>query len=169
MTTPTSSHFLWSDSWLLAAIHGASYGGERPTLARIIAVGDFLNHAIFTSSEINGGVSRLSHAGLIVTDRDAFVLTEAGKKITREQEKKPEGPHKHLKTIRTRLGAPDWTPAEKPDKAGNPEDPKLYVSDSEISEAYQNYLGMLKKPKKKKANKAVDSTRERARVTFDVR
>lgn len=161
MSASTTSRFLWSDSWLLAAIQGASSGGERPTLSRIIAVGDYLNHPIFTTSEINGGLSRLSQAGLIQIDGEAFILTEAGTQITSEQQKKPQGPHKYMETIRARLGAPDWTPAQKPDQAANSNDPQIYASESEIAEAYQEYLGMLKKPKKKKANKAVDSTATR--------
>jgi hypothetical protein len=157
MSASTTSRFLWSDSWLLAAIQGASSGGERPTLARIIAVGDSLNHAIFTTSEINGGVSRLSRAGLVQIEGEAFILTAAGTEITREQQKKTQGPHKHMETIRARLGAPDWTPAQKPDQAGNSDDPQIYASESEIAKAYQEYLSLLKTPKKKKANKAVGS------------
>jgi len=56
--------FLATDAWVLTSIYSAALGGE-PTLARVIGTGDFINHAIFTLHELNGGLLRLHEAGFI--------------------------------------------------------------------------------------------------------
>lgn len=61
--TQASKH-PWSDAWLLhAVIITAQDGGAE--LAEVIGAADFLNHAILTCDEINGGVERLVQGGWI--------------------------------------------------------------------------------------------------------
>lgn len=57
---------VWSDAWLLLAL---IYSGEPADQDRIIAVGDSINHAIFTDDELDGGLRRLLAAGHAV-ERD---------------------------------------------------------------------------------------------------
>jgi hypothetical protein len=50
------------DMWLLMSIPAQDEGGD---LAGIIAMGDGLNHAIFTPEELNRGMSELTHNGYV--------------------------------------------------------------------------------------------------------
>lgn len=54
----------WSDAWLLLAIIYASRH-EPATLAKVIAAGDAINHAIFTPAELDQGLARLSRGGYV--------------------------------------------------------------------------------------------------------
>jgi hypothetical protein len=56
--------YQWSDAWLLLAIIYASQNGT-PTLAKVIATGDAINHAIFTPTELERGLARLSRGGYV--------------------------------------------------------------------------------------------------------
>ncbi len=52
--------FVWSDAWLLLAL---IYGKEPLDRQRICDIGDFINHAIFTDAELEGGLQRLQNRG----------------------------------------------------------------------------------------------------------
>ncbi|MGH9962803.1 MAG: hypothetical protein ACREBC_37755, partial [Pyrinomonadaceae bacterium] len=54
-----------SDAWLLLSIIYAGAPADSADRARIIEVGDSINHAIFTDEELEGGLSRLLSGGLI--------------------------------------------------------------------------------------------------------
>jgi hypothetical protein len=74
--------FQWSDGWLLASI-AYTYSHEDPNRPKtrhfIERIGDMLNAAIFTDDEIDGGVERLSEAGLAGRHDDkTFFCTDAG-------------------------------------------------------------------------------------------
>jgi hypothetical protein len=56
------SNFVWSDAWLLLSL---IYGKEPLDRHRIRDIGDFVNHAVFTDSELEGGLHRLQSSGLI--------------------------------------------------------------------------------------------------------
>jgi hypothetical protein len=55
-----SGFFERDDAWVLTAI-----ALSRGTLRDIIAAGDFINHAILSFEELEGGMRRLSRAGLV--------------------------------------------------------------------------------------------------------
>jgi hypothetical protein len=57
------SGFVRTDAWLLLAL---LYVGEPADRAAIIETGDFINHAIFTDEELEGGLRRLLAAGYAV-------------------------------------------------------------------------------------------------------
>lgn len=61
--------FTWSDSWLLLSL---IYAGEPSTLDHLRAVGDYINHAIFTDEELDGGLARLLRAGHAVEHEGRF-------------------------------------------------------------------------------------------------
>ena len=65
----------WSDSWLLHAVINASQS-EPADLARIIAVGDHYNHAVFTHEELYGGLERLISGGWIISRKTYFTASE---------------------------------------------------------------------------------------------
>lgn len=59
--------FVWSDAWLLLSL---IYARDPAGRDHIRAVGDFINHAIFTDEELDGGLARLLEAGHAVADKD---------------------------------------------------------------------------------------------------
>jgi hypothetical protein len=52
--------FQWSDAWLLLSLIYAHEPADRDHLRM---VGDFINHAIFTDEELDGGLARLVEHG----------------------------------------------------------------------------------------------------------
>jgi len=142
--------YTWSDSWLLLAIYGATLANKTAKLRDIIAIGDYINHAIFTVSELNGGLSRLHKGKLIKISKDRYSLAKRGKEITEPDAKTKKGVWNQLETVRVRLKSPDWTTKDNP----NMDDPlqkEIYVTANMVQTAYQEYCQMLKrKPKRKK-------------------
>jgi hypothetical protein len=56
----SDQRFAGSDAWLLLALLYAGRPASRETIRQ---VGDFINHAIFTDEELEGGLTRLKAAG----------------------------------------------------------------------------------------------------------
>jgi|WetSurMetagenome_2_1015567.scaffolds.fasta_scaffold165923_1 hypothetical protein len=130
--------FTGSDAWLILSI---AMGDTRKgsSLRDIIAVGDYINHAIFTGAELRRGLSKLLHAGYIREEGERFLLS--GRKVK-------AGWKKILKTKRPVLRM--WDEWEKflgvPDSldpAPYFEDPEWLfpaVTDDKVWEAYEEYL-----------------------------
>jgi Mn-dependent DtxR family transcriptional regulator len=95
--------YTWSDSWLLLAIYGATLSNKTAKLSDIIAIGDYINHAIFTTSELNGGLSRLHRGKLIKISKDKYSLTKRGKEIAEPDPKTKKRVWDQLETIKVRL------------------------------------------------------------------
>ena len=57
-----------SDAWLLLAIAGASAPARGASVRDVIAVGDYLNRAVFTFEEFDSGLARL-RAGKLASVR----------------------------------------------------------------------------------------------------
>jgi len=68
------AQYRWTDAWLLAAIAEASKNEPAP-LWKIIAVGESLNHALFTDEEIESGLVRLTRGGWIADYKGQFSVT----------------------------------------------------------------------------------------------
>jgi hypothetical protein len=152
--------YLWSDAWLLTAIYGAALDGP-PNLARVIGTGDLINHAIFTLAELNGGLGRLEVGGFISVRDHLFELTRTGEEATAVDPGARKGVFHHMETVRKRLGASDRGPGTAPDEAGDPENRRVYVTEEEFREAFEEYRKLLRKrPKPKTANEATDGDGE---------
>jgi hypothetical protein len=67
--------YLWSDAWLLLAILYASREEGGASLDQVTAAGDYINHAIFTTDELEGGLGRLSAGGFIKEKKGLFSVT----------------------------------------------------------------------------------------------
>jgi len=65
--------FLDSDAWLLLSL---IYAPEACNHHQLRAVGDYINHAIFTDEEIDGGLARLVQAGYVTEVSDRYFPTE---------------------------------------------------------------------------------------------
>lgn len=65
-----------SDAWLLLAILYASREAGGASLEQVTTAGDYINHAIFTEDELEGGLSRLSAGGFIKRESGLFSITD---------------------------------------------------------------------------------------------
>jgi hypothetical protein len=78
--TSGAPRFAWSDAWLLLAIgYAAQKGPSR--LPRVIAAGDYIQHAIMTWEEVDGGLHRLGDAGLVKVRNQKILLTPKGRRL----------------------------------------------------------------------------------------
>ena len=106
--------FAWTDAWLLHAILISVRDGEAP-LDVVISAADGIQHAMLTFDEIDGGVARLSAAGLIEIRNKRFHLTaagtELGARVTTLSVRKAE------QAVRKALGVRDPEPPYKPTPA----------------------------------------------------
>lgn len=100
--------FTWSDAWLLQAIHFAAEGGGG-SIKDVIAVGDRLNHAMFTYEELDGGLARLIGADLVCEDAGSFRPTDSAREMFAKIAKRHKGIHAQRGALRIHLGAPDWS------------------------------------------------------------
>lgn len=132
-----------SDGWLLTAI-AVGTEGDHASLKNIIAAGDWMNHAIFTDSELNGGFSRLSRSGLIEINQGTYKLTDCAKSIV-EPEIKKRGGYPLMKAVSDKIKAKKWKPNDDPNKMNDPESNIVYVTHEQVQEAFEEYTKALKK------------------------
>ena len=136
-----------SDVWILAAL--VPIAKDQPaTLQDIIRVGDFINHAIFTIPELNGGFSRLSRGGLVKVQSGKLQLTEEGIRVTEIDPKAKKGPLFHMDTIQARIGAKAWS--ADPNAMDDPERSIEYVTKADFDQACDDYLASFNQTKGKK-------------------
>jgi len=69
--------FTTSDAWLLLSIAIAAGDRDAP-LSSVIAVGDGINHAIFTPQELRRGTAKLLAGEFIRYEGGRYSLTDAG-------------------------------------------------------------------------------------------
>ncbi len=128
--------FECADSWLLLAIIYA-YQRADSSLSNIIGYGDFINHAIFSLEEIQGGISRLIKSGYVVEKNKEFFPTD---KILISYKKLPKKNTvlKELEFIRTELKAPIWSENYNSSKA-NLTSSYNGVKKEDFEKAYKKY------------------------------
>lgn len=141
--------FNWADTWLLLSIiYASGNGGRTALLVDIIAYGDYIQHAIFTLSELRGGFYRLLTSGYVAETPEGFLPKKnildlylghlAGKKTSRVD--------KDLEFLREILGAPEWWPGYNPNKVDL--DGRYEKINKEIiRQAYDEYRRMIKRGK----------------------
>jgi hypothetical protein len=96
-----------SDAWVLLAIILAA-GNDSACLEEIVAVGDGINHAIFTENEMEGGLFRLSAGGYIEEMGDGFRPTIKGLEEYRLASKRTKVLLDQMGLLRQSLGATVW-------------------------------------------------------------
>jgi hypothetical protein len=74
--------FASSDAWLLHAVLLAAKEGEA-ALDEVVGTADMIQHAMLTFDEIDGGVARLSRAGLLAIKDKRFQLSPAAAALGR--------------------------------------------------------------------------------------
>src|SRR5262249_50434708 len=81
----TMTNVPWSDSWLLLSL---IYAREPSDVKRIRAIGDFINHAVFTTQELRGGFRRLVAAGHVKRLGKKYVVSS---KVLKWYDKETKG------------------------------------------------------------------------------
>lgn len=132
--TPDTSHFRWSDAWLLLAIGYSNEDGES-SLARVIGVADAIQHAVLTWEEVDGGLFRLGKAGYLMVRDGKVGLTQEGRTIFEGLQKKTVLDRQD--ELALAIGAPDWT-AHDPTGARDPHQPQI-ICREEFQAAVSQY------------------------------
>jgi hypothetical protein len=70
--------FFWSDAWLIVSI-AITDNGNGATLSSILSAGDYINHAIFSGSELRGGFAKLKLAGYVSEIDGKYYITGEAK------------------------------------------------------------------------------------------
>jgi hypothetical protein len=94
----------WSDAWLLLAIIYADKPGGA-TLDKIIAAGNAINAAIFTPTELESGLARLTRSGFIEENAGLFVPTKNAQLRTKLGHTS-RSMHNELRDVAKLLGCP---------------------------------------------------------------
>jgi len=80
--------FTWSDVWLLTSIAWTDQS-RGANLTDLIAVGDYINHAIFSAVELRRGLAKLSYSGYILERESRFFLHGPAQELSEAHQGKP--------------------------------------------------------------------------------
>jgi hypothetical protein len=126
-----------SDAWLLLSIILAAGAGQA-SLEKIIAAGDYVNHAIFTEDELAGGLYRLIRGGDIEEIDGLFRPTSLALEKYEEIFKKKKQLLKQLELLRELIGAKPWGFDESVSQSKNRHRYPGFTSER-FAEAVKNY------------------------------
>jgi len=156
--------YQWSDAWILLAT--VYKGQKRPALlSDVIAVADYIQHAIVTFEEMEGGLARLTAGGFLV-DRGGKLSPSRRTMLFYRSVTRPHRPVlKEQEDIQKLLDASDWNPSVSPSDANRGASyPSL--TRERFDQAVQDYLSMpstVTGTKKKGKSSAATRGRSRAR------
>ena len=126
-----------TDPWLLLSIIYAQEHGNSK-LSSIIGYGDFINHAIFSLEELQGGMYRLTKSGYVIKKSDEFLPTDKILIVYHKVIKQKSFVNKDLEFIRKQLNAPEWTSDYDPSKA-NESGSYIEINKEVVEKAYKEY------------------------------
>jgi len=107
--TKKKIEYNWSDAWLLLAVVYA--GRDGATLARIIEVGDVIEHAIFNADELESGLARLTSGGYLKEKKGVFFATDKVRRAYAKTTSPRRAIHKEVEDMEKFIGAaPPMTP-----------------------------------------------------------
>ncbi len=129
--------FEYSDPWLLLSIIYAQQHGKGD-LVSIIGYGDFINHAIFSLKEMQGGMYRLIQAGYVIEKEDGFLPADKIVIPYKKFRAKKHSVEEDLQFIRVKLSAPEWSSDYDLSLASQSERYKG-ISQESFERAYQKY------------------------------
>lgn len=127
--------FTTSDCWLLLAIAIAAGDRDAP-LSSVIAVGDGINHAIFTSQELRRGTAKLVAGGFAHYESGRYSLTDAGHGLYDRTVGAVHSRWRQLNELLGAVGGPDDDPRFEDERFPFPA-----LSDGEIRSAVREYVG----------------------------
>lgn len=130
--------FQFADAWLLLAIIYASQKTRIASLTEIIAYGDFINHAIFTWQELQGGLFRLIKSGYIIESENGYKVSSKIFDSYKKFAKKNGSIFKQLGFIQQELSSPEWSEDYNPLTANKGVTYKK-INKEVVEDAYQSY------------------------------
>lgn len=111
-----SFKYQFADSWLLLAIIYA-HNQKKSDLASIIAYGDYINHAIFTLEELQGGFFRLFKSGCVLKEKDEYIPSKEIIEFYKNSCSSRKVVMKDLECVQEELRMPDWDSKYDPSQA----------------------------------------------------
>jgi hypothetical protein len=132
--------FTFSDAWLLFSVAVAE-GPQGGTLAQIMAVGDMIDHSIFSGPELRRGFAKLIHIGYIQETNGLFSLSGQAKDYwaALATDRKAKSLGKKFEKVQSFLG-PRPLPSADP-RVEDPEWPYPALTDEVREAAYQQSIG----------------------------
>ncbi|HEX2907156.1 MAG TPA: hypothetical protein VHO69_09875, partial [Phototrophicaceae bacterium] len=140
MDTEKHPQFTFSDAWLLFSV-AAAETPQGGTLAQIMAVGDMIDHSIFSGPELRRGFAKLIHVGYIQEIGNNFSLSGQAKDYwaALATDRKAKSLGKKFEKVQSFLG-PRPLPSADP-RVDDPEWPYPALTDEIVKAAYQQYTG----------------------------
>lgn len=102
----------WSDALLLLSIIYASNRESGATLGKIIAAGDWINHAVLNEDEFESGLARLTAGGFIREKNNVFFATLKVRRAYAKTTSPGRAVSKELSDIEQFIGAVSPTSAQ---------------------------------------------------------
>jgi len=102
---PRNRKYNWSDAWLLLSIIYASDSENGAALEKIIAAGDWINHAVFNEDELESGLARLTAGGFIKEKNKVFSATLKVRRAYAKTTSRGRAVSKELSDIEQLIGA----------------------------------------------------------------
>ena len=137
----------WEDAWILLAILYAGRPGEFASLARVIGIADYINHAIPTHGELDGAFDRLQRADWIEFRDLTYAPTEAAESMFADRRDKRTSVRKDREVVARRIGAEEWSPGSPIPTVG-PEGPRcVQLTEAAVRCACDEYLATKRKSK----------------------
>jgi hypothetical protein len=128
--------FVRSDALLLLAIAFARHG-EGASLEDIIAVGDYIDHSIFSGLELRHGLSLLKRAGYINENEGQFLLAGAARDYWQPLKEARKSINTFLKGFYTFLGV---DPQSSPTLVDDPHWEYAHLDDESVHQVYLSYI-----------------------------
>ena len=123
----------WADIWVLQAIQNCTKDGDFD-LVQVIAIADYINHAILAPEEFNNAVYKLKDNGLLHQSGDKLELTQKAQALFEKHENKSV--HKLGSELQKELNAVTYGPGYNPNILVVPEE---FVSKAEFNNAIKEY------------------------------
>ena len=133
---PVIPRFTWSDAWLLFAVALAATRGTV-TLKEVIACGDHINHAIFTTAELRRGFAKLIACGHITHRGENFDVSPEVRELVAPTRQRRIALRTLQKQFEEFLSAAPY-PAGHP-RAEDPEWPFPQLTDAMVDRAVRAY------------------------------
>lgn len=132
--------FIWSDAWILLSVIYATERSPEPSFSDIIAMADYINHAIPTRDELEIGFAHLVDADYLANTAQCFALTDGVRSFW-----KTIGSHKRtaseaLAATAAFIGTPRWAPSPLPVAST-----EHYVSKANYDAAIEKYLKSMRR------------------------
>ena len=130
--------FEWYDAWILYAVLLSARPDEYAPLDAIIGSADYINHAIPTSGELDGALSRLIENGWVEQSNLSFAPSGKAESMFAKRRTGRTSVPTDLEFVRKQMGAGRFN-----SQCSIPKDPEVFLvkglNDAVIESAYDAY------------------------------